>query len=520
MKRLRVGIIDLVAKAPAKALWGRVMAANFASIMPQVVAIWCEQEGHEVTLATYTGREDLPNELPPQMDVVFIGSFTDASLLSYALSSLFRARGAVTALGGPHARCFPQDAQKYFDYVLGFTDKAQVLQVLADRSPHRPLGVHLTAGRQPGELPGVPQRWKYIEQTLRKAPLIKIVPLLGSLGCPYTCEFCIDASVPYQPQSIDAMKEDLRFLLRKFRRTHVAWHDPNFGVQFDRCLDAIEETVPPGRMDFIAESSLSLLSEKHVLRLKRNGFKALLPGIESWFDLGHKSGSGQAKGADKVETVSAHINMILRHVPYVQTNHIVGLDSDEGAEPFELTKQFLDRTPGAFPAYSVLSAFGEAAPLNLEFQRDNRVIPFPFHMLSNRQMNVRPRHYSWPELYDRLIDLTAYSFSHRMILRRLLANGGVIPKWLNVVRALSSEGAGRVRYYTQVRRRLDTDRPFRRFFEQETTDIPEFFVQQIRTDLGEYWSWLPDGALRHDPNAYLRSQERVPSSSTTTAGVA
>ena len=38
--------------------------------------------------------------------------------------SLFRSRGAVTVLGGPHARCYPEDARRYFDYVLGFTDRA------------------------------------------------------------------------------------------------------------------------------------------------------------------------------------------------------------------------------------------------------------------------------------------------------------------------------------------------------------------------------------------------------------
>jgi hypothetical protein len=507
MNKLSIGIIDLVAKAPSSTMWGRVMGANFASIMPQVVATWCEEQGHEVTLVTYTGREDLLKELQEKVDFVFIGSFTEAAALAYALSSLFRARGAVTALGGPHARCYPQDAQKYFDYVLGFTDKALIREIVAACAQYRPLGLHMSAPRHPVQLPSVSERWKFIEQTLRKAPFIKIVPLLGSLGCPYTCDFCIDSSVPYQPLDTDAMKEDLRFLLGKFKRPRVAWHDPSFGVKFDRCMDAIEDAVPPGRIDFIAESTLSLLSEKHVQRLKHNGFKALLPGIESWFDLGNKSRTGKTTGIEKVAKVSEHINMILEYVPYVQTNHVIGLDGDEGPEPFELTKRFLDLTPGAFPAYSLLTAFGQAAPLNLEFQRDNRVLPFPFHVLSNTQMNVRPRHYSWPEFYDRLIDLTKYSFSRRMIVRRFAANGETIPRWLNVVRALSSEGSGRAKFFTEIRRRLETDRSFRRFFDQETNEIPQFLVQGIRKDLGTFWDWLPEGALRHDPNAYLLSQQ-------------
>src|SRR5207245_7029659 len=126
------------------------------------------QEGHDVTLVCYTGLEDLLVELPKDLDVLFIGAFTQSAQLAYALSNLFRQRGAVTVLGGPHARCYPEDARKYFDYVLGFTDRTIIQDVLRDCSPQRPMGVHLEAKRQPAALPGVRERWKFIESTLRK----------------------------------------------------------------------------------------------------------------------------------------------------------------------------------------------------------------------------------------------------------------------------------------------------------------------------------------------------------------
>ncbi len=461
MRRLRVAVIDLVTKGPTRAIYARAMHANMASIMPQVIATWCEAEGHEVSFVCYTGLEDLSEQLPAHVDLVFIGSFTEAALLAYSLSNRFRSLGAVTALGGPHARCYPEDAARHFDYVLGFTDREVIRDVLRDCSRHRPRGVHLSADKQPLQLPGVQERWKYIEATLRKAPVLKIVPMLASLGCPYTCSFCIDSTVPYQPLDLDVLKEDLRFLLRKTKRPRVAWHDPNFGVRFDETLDAIEEAAPPDSIDFIAESSLSLLSEPHLQRLQRNGFKAVLPGIESWYELGNKSRTASRKGAEKVQQVSEHVRLILKYLPYVQTNFVLGLDVDEGEEPFELTKRFVDLTPGAFPGYSLLSAFGRAAPLNLEFQPAMR---------------------------------------------------GAIPRWMNVVRAVSSEGFGRIAYYTEVRRRLDTDRPLRRYFEQETTELPEFFTEQVRKDLGPFWDSLPAEALHHDPNAYLMSETVRPPS--------
>jgi hypothetical protein len=507
MRRLRVAVIDLVTKGPTRTLYARAMHANLASIMPQVIAAWCEADGHEVTFVCYTGLEDLSEQLPAQVDIVFIGSFTEAALLAYALGNRFRASGAVTVLGGPHARCYPEDAARYFDYVLGFTDRSVVRDVLRDCSHHRPRGVHLSAERQPLALPGVRERWKYVEQTLRKAPVLKIVPMLASLGCPYTCSFCIDSVVPYQPLDLDVLREDLRFLLRTLKRPRVAWHDPNFGVRFDETMDAIEAAAPPDSIDFIAESSLSLLSESHLRRLRRNGFKAILPGIESWYEMGNKSKTASRKGAEKVKQVSDHIALILRYVPYVQANFVLGLDVDAGAEPFELTKRFVDLTPAAFPGYSLLSAFGRAAPLNLDFQREGRVLPFPFHFLDNNHaMNVRPKNYSWPDFYDQVISLTRHTFSWRAIARRFGAMRGAIPRSMNVVRAISSEGFGRIAYYSELRRRLDTDLPLRRYFEQETSELPEFFTAQVRRDLGPFWSSLPAGALQHDPNAYLMSE--------------
>jgi len=510
-RKLEIGIIDLVSKKPNKKLFARIMNANFASIMPQVVGVWCEEEGHNVTNVCYTGSENLFDIIPQNCNLVFIGAFTEAAQTAYALSNFLRSRGAVTVLGGPHARCYPEDAVKYFDYVVGFTDKKIINLILYDCAPHRPEGLFLSANSQPISLPGVRERWKFIEPTLKKAPLLKIVPMLGSLGCPYTCNFCIDSTIAYQPLNFDVMKEDLQFLLTKFKRPVVGWHDPNFGVRFNEYMNAIEEAIPENSIDFISESSLSVLTEPHIKLMKRNGFKVMLPGIESWFDLGYKSNTGRHTGMDKVKLVSEQINMILRYMPYVQTNFVLGLDCDKGEEPFELTKKFVDLTPGAFPGYSLLSAFGRAAPLNLEYQESNRVIPFPFHFISNNHaMNVKPINYSWPEFYSHIIDLGEHTFSWSTILKRLAATKAFIPRWMNVVRAISEEGFGRVAYNKKILAQLNSDIKFRDYFEQETTELPQFYMNLIKEELGPLWDWLPEGAIFHDQNAYLNSvEERI-----------
>jgi hypothetical protein len=508
MPRLKVGVVELIGNRPAPGLWNRVMKPNFASIMPQVIAVWCESLGHEVTFVSYTGREDLAKELPADADVLFISAFTHAAQLAYAISNSFRQRGVVTALGGPHARAYPENAVKYFDYVLGFTTKTLLQELLADCSPQRPVGLQLAAPRQPTHLPGIRERWKFIESVLAKGFLFKFVPAISSFGCPYTCSFCVDSSIEYQPLGNAQIQEDLKFLLAKMKHPRVGWHDPNFGVRFDETMTAIEEVVPPGRIDFFAESSLSLLSENRLQRLKRNGFRAILPGIESWYACGNKSKTRNITGLEKVKLVSEHVNTILRYIPYVQANFVLGLDDDAGREPFELTKRFLDLTPGVFPAYSLFSAFGRSAPLNIELQRAGRVLPIPFHFLdNNRAMNVRPKNYDIAELYDHTIDLRRHSFSWSLIRRRLGANKVLLGRTLNLLRAVSSEGIGRVRYDETVRRLLEREPSVRRFLEDGDPTVPRFYLDQVRRDLGPWWKWLPEDALQHDSSAYLRAHE-------------
>jgi hypothetical protein len=375
--------------------------------------------------------------------------------------------------------------------------------VLDNCEPVKPIGKQLSAKKQPVDLPGVAERWKFIEPTLKKAPFLKFIPMIGSMGCPYTCSFCIDSVVPYQPLDFQVMKQDLQFLLTKFKKPLVAWHDPNFGIRFEENMEAIASAAPPKSFNFMAESSLSILTEKHLKVLKDNDFLALLPGIESWFEMGNKSRASNITGENRVNQISEHVNTIFKYIPYVQTNFVLGLDSDEGDEPFELTKRFVDRSPAAFPGYSLLTAFGEAAPLNLEYQKENRVIPFPFHFLNNHlAMNIKPNNYEWIDFYDKVIDLTEYTFSPKAIYRRLRATPEFTPRWMNFMRAVSTEGHGRIRFYRKIRKMLVEDKNFLDYFEGETTTLPSFYLDIIKKDLGSWYQWLPAGAIDHNPNAY------------------
>jgi len=500
---MRVTIIDFVERGPTRDPFKRKMSPSFANIMPQAVAVWCEELGHDVRYICYSGFEDL-SALAGETDLLIAGAYSQSALTAYAVGNIYRAGGAVTVLGGPHARCYPEHASQHFDYVLGLTTKVEIAEILGEAAPHRPLGRCLGAQRQPHQIPSLRQRWKFVEATLAKAGPIKIVPMIGSLGCPYSCSFCIDATVPYQPLDFDELKADLRFVRSKFKDPLVGWHDPNFGVRFNDYLGAMEEAVPPGSVRSIAEMSLSLLGDENLDRLKKNGFVGMLPGIESWYDYGNKSRTTRVSGMDRVEQVADHINRVQERIPFVQSNFILGLDCDSGREPFELTKRFIDLTPGVYPAFSLFTCYGRASPLNLELQRAGRVNAMPFHVLdSNHGMNIVPLHYDWADFYDLVADVTRHAHDARAMWRRFLAGRGVTARLFNLVRGATT---GRPKYQAAMAGMLRSDPQMRAFFDGRTRTIPAFFEARIRSDLGPLWDALPPGALDYDPNAYAHSE--------------
>ncbi|MCP4343286.1 MAG: radical SAM protein [Desulfobulbaceae bacterium] len=514
MRKRRVGIIQLARNTVKRKLHTFRVRPSFGGIMSQAVAVWCEKEGHEVTLVVYTGVENFFKVLPNSVDIVFIDAFTQSAQLAYALSNLFQTRGAVTVLGGPHARCYPEDAQQYFDYVLGLTDQEIIRTVLNDCSPHRPLGQWLSAESQPTAFPGVRERWKFIENGFKRSLFMKAIPILGSVGCPYHCNFCIDSNVSYYPLDVESLKADLRFVTQLTRHVFGFWYDPNFGVRFDEYMDMIEEAVPPNsQIEFGAEMTLSLLSEPHLKRLKKHGVTLIVSGIESWQTLGQKTQTPHLYGREKVKYVSEHINMVLDYIPHFCTTFIFGFDSDEGDDPFELTRLFVDMAPGVYPLYNLLTAFGEAAPTNLIYQREGRVLPLPFHFMNaaiHALMNVIPKHYTWPEFYDHIINLLTHSFSWRAMIKRYNAqNSLTIPHKAAILHNMYFEKFQHIQQYRHIRGLLDTDPEMRAFLEGDTTILPTILLNRLRNDLGPLWQWLPEGAIYHDQNAYLKKQVEV-----------
>jgi hypothetical protein len=117
---------------------------------------------------------------------------------------------------------------------------------------------------------------------------------------------------------------------------------------------------------------------------------------------------------------------------------------------------------------------------------------------------VRPLNYDWAEFYGLAEDLTLYAHSRSQMWRRFNANRGLTTKVMNLSRAASS---GRAKFQGKVRRLLVNNPEVRRFFDGDSAILPDFYRNRLRLQMGPFWDALPEGAMMHDQNAYLKRHE-------------
>ena len=419
---MRIGILDILAlpaRSPADRFYNLLITKQFASITPQAISVWCRRAGHETFYATYHGAGEPHRLLPRDLDVVFIACYTQASAIAYALGRLYRRAGARTVIGGPHAKAFPVDCLRFFDLVVKECDQALVTDILSGRFAPGSL---ISSPRPFEDVPTVEERMPEIRASAFyrgvRHPL-STIPMLASVGCPYRCDFCIDWNNSYREMAPERLAADLRFVARRLPGSPIMFHDPNFAVGFERVFGVLEALPPAERPPYMMESSLTVLREDRLRRLKDTNCVFVAPGIESWTDYSNKSGVGRRAGVEKVERVADHFRRLGENVPYLQANFIFGLDTDAGDAPVDLTRLFMDRAPSVWPVINIPMPYG-GTPLHDRLLADGRILramPFAFYYapyLVTTLKNYDPAGY-----YERLIELFSHAASSSMLKRRI-----------------------------------------------------------------------------------------------------
>jgi radical SAM superfamily enzyme YgiQ (UPF0313 family) len=491
--RVKVGILEILglpARYPTDLAYHLVLTKQYASVTPQAVSVWCRQLGHETFYAPYYGLGDPARQFPPDLDIVFIASYTQDSALAYALAKRYRRAGVRTVIGGSHAKAFPVDCLRFFDLVVRECDRSLIADILAG---HFDPGAVISSAKAFEDLPTVQERLPEIRKSAflwsKRRYFMTTVPMLASTGCPYTCNFCIDWDTPYRLLPLDRLAADLRFLSTDLPSVLVGFHDPNFGVKFDEVLDVLE-TIPRGlRNPYMIESSLSILRGSRVKRLKATNCVAVAPGVESWADYSNKAGVGRETGVEKLDRVAEHFRHLHEDVPYLQANFIFGLDTDAGNEPIELTKEFMTRTPFVWPALNIPVPYG-GTPLYAQLEEEDRILrSMPFSFYYTPYLVMMLKNYDSVTYYEKLIELLEHSCSRQMLNHRIKSTTRGTVKIIHWTRTVSRRAS--INACRNILQMLRSDREFRTFHEGRSPVLPEFYHRMYERRLGTYAELMP-----------------------------
>jgi radical SAM superfamily enzyme YgiQ (UPF0313 family) len=485
---MRIGILELMSIEASRRLdhlaYKYLINRQYASIMPQAISVWCRNLGHEVFYATYFGNNDPKQLLPNDLDIVFVSTYTQASALAYALAKLYRREKTLTVIGGPHAKQFPEDCQRFFDVVVGECDETLIKELLSDK----PRDSYVTSGRPLKSIPGVEERMPEIRSStfFKGRPFfINSVSVITSLGCPNSCDFCIDWNNPYMLLPLDQLEADMRYIFEHLPNVMIGIHDPNFAVKFEPVFDVLEKIPNRRHNTYMMETSLSILRGSRLERQKNLGKFYIIPGIESWTAYSNKVGAGSIIAPrQKLDKVIEQFNTIRPYVTGIQANFIFGLDVDTGDEPVELTKEFASRVPFVMPNFNIPVPFGNT-PLYERYLSEGRILtamPFTFYYMPYLVNTLK--NYSPVVFYEKLIDMVSYISSGSMLLKRLKNSPPSFPSGYNLVKALGNrQMIGRLRNILNL---LNTDKQFRLFHEHETDVLPEYYHRQYERLLGPY----------------------------------
>ena len=494
-RRKSVAVLELIAYTVASE-WASLIAVPVLkrqtySIMPQIVSAWCRQLGHRVTYATYYGQCEPVDLLPPDLDVLFIAGSTQTSALGYALAKLYRAKGVLTVGGGPHAKCFPEDCARFFDITVTSCDRTVIADILTG---HIDPPAIVSARNAVHPLPSVEERLDEIRIAAfgksGRPRRTSVISLYGSIGCPYTCSFCTDWNSTYAPIPPDQLAADLNFISTHFPEAVLGFQDPNFGVRFDETMDVLESLPKPRRNPYIMQCSLSVLTPQRMHRLKGTNCLYVAPGVESWSEFGNKMRLTSTRGVERVERIASQFTALNRHVPGQQANFIMGLDTDSGDLPFELTLDFLRRTPFVWPNINILTPYG-GTPVFNQLMRENRLLrAMPLALFCSPYLAVTLKNYDALGFYMRFVRLLEASVSSTMSLRRAVLPDHVLLKVGRFAQTIAVRRDIHEMRTIRDARRHDTG--LRNFHAGRSGKLPDIYRHHLQRRMGRFSALLTE----------------------------
>lgn len=218
------------------------------------------------------------DELPVDLDLVAISSFTAQMPEAYVLADHFRARNVPVVVGGLHASVCAEEALEHADAVVIGEGESVWNELLRDAESGRLAPMYRGNG----------------QFDLRQAPVpaFELLPIekynrltvQASRGCPLRCDFCAASPLiapRYTQKPIERVLVEIDRIRQMWQRPFLEFADDNAFVNKRYWTQLLPE-LARRKVRWFAETDLSLFEDPSLLSLMRDsGCAQVLIGLES-----------------------------------------------------------------------------------------------------------------------------------------------------------------------------------------------------------------------------------------------
>ncbi|HOI44048.1 MAG TPA: B12-binding domain-containing radical SAM protein [Candidatus Aminicenantes bacterium] len=186
-----------------------------------------------------------------------------------------------------------------------------------------------------------------------RSPLARKKPfalVITSVGCPFTCRFCVAGSIRYRYRNTDSIMEELG-KLRDMGVPEIMFNDPTFTVSEKRILDLCRKMAAAGmNFSWSANAHVATVSDEMMDAMSRAGCHTVMIGVESAQDE-ILAGAAKHTTRDKIRDA---FRICRKHGIQTLAYFIIGLPGDTRRSILE-TIRFAKELDCDFASFTVLT---------------------------------------------------------------------------------------------------------------------------------------------------------------------
>lgn len=354
-------------------------------------------------------EEEEAIDLDEECDLVGISCMTANAPRAYFVASEFRRRGKIVVLGGIHPTILPEEAAEYADTVV-IGEVENIWEELLDDFMTGNLKKFYK--KEPPDL----NRYISIKYKGVRKRLFKVIPVMTTRGCPYSCEFCSVGDIYGKKIRHTPIENIVRYIIESGAKNFF-FLDDNIIGDTDYAKELFR-AIKPLKIKWGGQASVKSAIDIKLMKLaSESGCCALFFGVESISETQLKRMKKTIGDISKIKEVITKMRElgILFHASLV-----FGFD-DETDEVFPDTLAFLLRNKIASASFNILTPYPGTKIYNM-FKEEGRLLSNKWKYYGHSTCVFRPKNMTPYELQRGKIWVKKEFSKMSNILRRFPTN--------------------------------------------------------------------------------------------------